>query len=155
MTDDRNRPATEGRDMVTAKHTPAPHRDAAKAMPQLLVIDDDATHRMVISRLAQALGYATTDAAAITEAAELIAARRFDCITLDLHMGAQNGSELFDIMSTRQPNVPVIVISSAGDKERWRVLRVATLYGVRVTEVPKPLDVGRLKAVFLELKDMA
>ena len=135
--------------------TAEPHGDTAKAAAQLLVIDDDPTHRIVIGRFAQTLGYATTDAATVAEAAELIAARRFDCITLDLHMGAQNGSELFDLMSTRQTNVPVIVVSSADDEERWEVLRVATLFGVRVSEVAKPLEIDKLLAAFRELDDMA
>jgi CheY-like chemotaxis protein len=129
-------------------------RSCAKQAPQLLVIDDDVTHRMVICRLAQKFGYATTDASTIAEASELISTRHFDCMTLDLHMGAQSGTELLEVMNRRQSNVPVIVISSADDEERWEVLRVATLYGIRVTEVPKPLKIGRLRDVLLEIKDV-
>jgi CheY-like chemotaxis protein len=159
MTADRNHSITKERDMDTVKQAQA-HNDTAgtslttNAVPQLLVIDDDPTHRVVISRLAQKLGYVTTDAGTVAEAAELIAGRQFDCITLDLHMGAQHGSDLFDVMSANQPDVPVIVVSSADDEERWNVLRVATLYGVRVTEVPKPLEVERLRAAFAEIGDM-
>ena len=54
-------------------------------------------------------------------------------------------------MNSKQSNVPVIVISSADDEERWDVLRIATLYGIRVTEVPKPLEVGRLRDVFMDI----
>jgi CheY-like chemotaxis protein len=128
---------------------------SAPTQPRLLVIDDDVTHRMVISRLAQKLGYATVEASTIDEAAELISTQHFDCMTLDLRMGAQYGTELFEIMNEKQANVPVIVISSADDDERWEVLRVATLYGIRVTEVPKPLEPARLRDVFMEIKDVA
>lgn len=121
----------------------------------LLVIDDDLTIRTLIVCLAQQLGYATTEAGTIQEASELILRQHFDCMTLDLHMGAQYGAALLDVMNSRQANVPVIVISSAEDEERWEVLRVATLYGIPVTEVPKPLDIGVLRDVFMELKDVA
>jgi CheY-like chemotaxis protein len=123
--------------------------------PRLLVIDDDATPRMVIVKLAQKLGYATSEASTIGEAAALIAAEKFDCMTLDLRMGGQYGTELFEPMSHLQADVPVIVVSSADDDERWDVLRLAALYGIRVTEVPKPLQIGRLRKVFEEIRDLA
>jgi len=127
---------------------------AREAAPQVLVIDDDPTHRTLIVRLAQKLGYGTVEAGTVVQAVDLITTRQFDCMTLDLNMGAQYGAELLGIMNSRQPNIPVIVISSAGDDERWDVLRTASLYGIRITEVPKPLDVGMLRDVFMELKDV-
>ncbi len=146
--------------MSFANPAPPPAIDAEppcafRPAPQLLVIDDDATHRIVIASLARKLGYATTEASTVAEAAELISTRHFDCMTLDLNMGAQNGRELLDVMNSRQANVPVIVVSSAGDEERWDVLSIASLYGIRVTEVAKPLEVGKLRDVFLEIKDVA
>ena len=127
---------------------------ATESAPQLLVIDDDVTHRTIIVCLAQKLGYATTEACTVADASELISTRHFDCMTLDLHMGTQYGAELLEVMNTNQFNVPVIVISSADDEERWEVLRLATLYGIRVTEVPKPVELGMLRDVFIELKDV-
>jgi CheY-like chemotaxis protein len=123
--------------------------------PRLLVIDDDTTPRMVIVKLAQKLGYATLEASTIGEAAALIATEKFDCITLDLRMGGQYGTELFEPLSHLQADVPVIVVSSADDDERWEVLRLAALYGIRITEVPKPLEIGRLRKVFEEVRDLA
>jgi two-component system chemotaxis response regulator CheY len=128
--------------------SPAPTR-------QMLVIDDDGTHRMVISLLARQLGYATTEASTVVEAAALIATRRFDCMTLDLRMGAQYGAELLEVMHEVQSDTPVIVISSVDEAERWEVLRLATLYGIPVTEMPKPLDLERLQDVFMEISDIA
>ena len=127
---------------------------ASAAVPQLLVIDDDPTHRMVIVRLAQKLGYATVESSTVLHAVDMITTRHFDCMTLDLHMGAQYGAELLSIMNSQQPNVPVVVISSAGNDERWEVLRTASLYGIRIAEVPKPLDVGMLRDVFMEIRDV-
>jgi CheY-like chemotaxis protein len=146
--------------MTTANPTPLPHDDTADPSfapmqaKQLLVIDDDATLRTVIGSLARKLGYVTTDASTIVEASELIATRQFDCMTLDLNMGGQSGTELLEAINSKQSNVAVIVISSADDEERWEVLRLATLYGIRVTEVPKPLAIGKLREVFKELKDV-
>jgi CheY-like chemotaxis protein len=116
------------------------------AQPRLLVIDDDATPRMVIAKLAQKLGYATWEASTIAEATAVIAR---------LRMGGRYGTELLETMSRQQPGVPVIVVSSADDDERWEVLRVASLYGIRVTEVPKPLEIPKLRAVFEEIRYLA
>jgi two-component system chemotaxis response regulator CheY len=133
----------------------ADRSSAAAQPPQLLVIDDDGTHRMLICLLARKLGYGTTEAGTIEEAAELIASRTFDCMTLDLRMGSQHGTELLEVMHEKQPTVPVIVVSSADDEERWEVLRLATLFGMRITEMPKPLDLNRLREVFIEISDLA
>jgi CheY-like chemotaxis protein len=139
--------------------TLSPSRDADcvvgdKTRPRILVIDDDTTPRMVIVKLAQRLGYATAEASTIAEAATLIRSDKFDCMTLDLRMGSQYGTELLETMSIAQADVPVIVISSADDDERWDVLRLAALYGIRVTEVPKPLEIGKLRRVFEEIRDL-
>lgn len=146
--------------MAIANDPPSPPDDnadlpGAQPAPRLLVIDDDVTHRTVISRLAQKLGYATTEVGTVPHASALISTEAFDCITLDLNMGGRNGSELLDVIHSKQANVPVIVVSSADNDERWEVLRIATLYGIRVTEVPKPLEIGKLRQVFLEIKDLA
>ena len=147
--------------MTSANCTPPARADEAdpscesQPAPRLLVIDDDATLRTVIVCLAQKLGYATTEVGTVADASELISTRHFDCMTLDLNLGAQYGTELLGTMNDRQPNVPVIVISSAGDEERWDVLSIAALHGIRVTEVPKPLDAAMLRDVFMELKDVA
>jgi PleD family two-component response regulator len=58
----------------------------------LLIVDDDATQRSVISRIAQRLGYETTMAVSFDEAAGLIADRPFDCITVDLSLGNATAS---------------------------------------------------------------
>ncbi|MDQ2080566.1 response regulator [Xanthobacteraceae bacterium Astr-EGSB] len=145
---------------MTFVATLSPSRDADcmvgdKTQPRILVIDDDTTPRMVIVKLAQRLGYATAEASTIAEAAALIRSDKFDCMTLDLRMGSQYGTELLETMSIAQADVPVIVISSADDDERWDVLRLAALYGIRVTEVPKPLEIGMLRKVFEEIRDLA
>ena len=160
MSDHRNPPEPKERDMILETDTPLAPGDAdtphsAAPERQVLVIDDDVTHRMVICRLAQHLGYAPTEAGTIAEAAQLMSVQHFDCMTLDLHMGAQSGTELLEVMNSKQSNVPLIVISGADDEERWEVLRVATLYGIRVTEVAKPLRASKLREVFVDIEAIA
>ena len=141
--------------MPVAPGDGAERSSATAQSPQLLVIDDDGTHRMLICLLARKLGYATTEAGTIEEAAALISNRHFDCMTLDLCLGTQYGTELLEVMHEKQPAVPVILVSSADDDERWEVLRLAMLYGMRITEMAKPLDLGRLRDVFIEISDVA
>ena len=120
--------------MTSARPMPLPQVDEAERSGsagqarQMLVIDDDGTHRMVISLLARQLGYVTTEASTVVEAAAFIATRRFDCMTLDLRMGAQYGAELLEVMHEVQSDTPVM---------------------------PKPLDLGKLHDVFMEINDIA
>ena len=120
---------------------------------QMPVAPGDGAERS--SATAQSPQYATTEAGTIEEAAALISTRHFDCMTLDLCLGTQYGTELLEVMHEKQPAVPVILVSSADDDERWEVLRLAMLYGMRITEMAKPLDLGRLRDVFIEISDVA
>ena len=119
---------------------------AAATAPRLLVIDDDNLHRMIICRVAAKAGYVAVAAATYEEAAKLAQEDRFDCITLDLSLGAHAGVELLRHFWVIGCKAPVIIISGADDTVCRETVRVAKSLKFDVVEsVPKPVDLSLLR----------
>ena len=119
---------------------------AAADAPRLLVIDDDNLHRMIICRVAAKAGYLPVQAGSYEEAAELAQYRKFDCITLDLSLGAHGGAELLRHFWVIGCKAPVIVISGADDSVCRETVRIAKSLKFELVEsVPKPVDLSLLR----------
>jgi len=119
---------------------------AATAAARLLVIDDDNLHRMIICRVAAKAGYVAVSAASYEEAAALAQENRFDCITLDLSLGAHAGVELLRHFWVIGCKAPVIIISGADDAVCRETVRVAKSLKFDVVEsIPKPVDLSLLR----------
>jgi len=56
-------------------------------LSEILVIDDANLHQSIVSKIATQTGFATTGASSVAEAAKLLRARTFDCITLRPSLG--------------------------------------------------------------------
>lgn len=93
--------------------------------PKVLLVDDDESMRFVLSRALMDLG---ADVEVLDDGAgvpELIAARHFDLVVIDLYMTGMNGFEV--LRRVRRPetgplaggptaaDVPVLVVSGEGD----------------------------------------
>jgi signal transduction histidine kinase len=127
----------------------APNSDISRPLietgaPRLLVVDDDAGNRDVFRRMLERQGYAVTVAASGPECLELLAARTFDVVLLDVIMPGLSG---FDVLSRiRQDpslgSVPVIVISALG--ESTAAIRCIAMGAEDY--LPKPFDQVLLKA---------
>src|SRR4051812_31931135 len=79
----------------------------------LLVIDDDPVHRVVIGKVAEKTGYRLTTADSIEDARAKIENQKFDCISLDLTLGGENGALLIATIAQHNPQALLIVISGA------------------------------------------
>lgn len=137
--------------------TPAGARASAAASDgilthRVLVIDDDTIHRMIIQKVATKSGYAVDQAATAQAASDCISAGRYDCILLDLKLGAQSGIELLTQMHEQKCSTPIIIISSAGESARAEVMRLARLYALKVSEMPKPVNLPALRKRLTELR---
>ena len=67
-------------------------KSASIAPLHLLVIEDDASTSLTISKIGQAAGFATWTATSLETANSQLRARRYDCITLDLQLGKESGA---------------------------------------------------------------
>ena len=82
----------------------------------ILIVDDEADIRMLITGILHDEGYATREAADSDSALEAIAARRPGLIILDIWLqnSRMDGLELLNAVKREHPTVPVVVISGHG-----------------------------------------
>jgi two-component system, OmpR family, response regulator len=83
-------------------------------MVHILVVDDEQEARTLLRRYLEVEGYEISEAANGAELRSLIEATRFDLITLDLHLGADDGLVLAREIRGKR-NIPIIMITGKGD----------------------------------------
>lgn len=121
------------------------------AKTSVLIVDDDASTRFVLTRALEGLDYRTRSVEDGIEVREIIAREHFDLLVIDLYMPGMNGFEL--LRQIRKPNpgllpvpktprdVPIIVIS--GEAEVESVANVKAL-GADL-HLAKPLDINQFE----------
>ena len=85
----------------------------------ILVVDDEAPMRKLLSSNLKASGYAVSTAADGAEALKLIEEHSFDLLLLDLNLPGPNGLQVLEAVR-RGGEVPVLVVSGRG-RERDKV----------------------------------
>jgi len=98
-------------------------------MKKILIIDDDPTIRIYLTRLLTDNGYETAVAVDAQEAMGLVNSESFDLITLDLDMPGEWGTRFFGKLAQdkQKKNIPVIVISGMSGNEYAIPRAVASL----------------------------
>ncbi|MGQ0810582.1 MAG: response regulator [Nitrospiraceae bacterium] len=79
---------------------------------RVLVVDDNADVRRVVSLLLQSAQYNVFEAGDGLEAVEEIKRRRYDAVLTDYHMPRMDGRQLLASCRTISPTTPVIFVSS-------------------------------------------
>jgi len=113
--------------------------------PALLVVDDNEDNRYTLSQRLKRLGYTNlTMAVNGREALDLLRARAFDLVLLDVMMPEMNGYEVLEQLQAdvRLRHVPVIMISAVGQVES--VIRCIELGAADY--LPKPFNPTLLRA---------
>jgi CheY-like chemotaxis protein len=86
----------------------------------LLVVDDSATTRMLISLTLKKEGvYRIVEVSNGREAVDKLAAEPVDCVLTDINMPHMNGLDLISYIRSqhREPRLPIIVITTQGEEE--------------------------------------
>lgn len=122
-----------------------------RAKTTVLVVDDDASTRFVLSRSLEGLGMRVVAADDGTEVPSMIARERFDLLVLDLYMPGMNGFEL--MRQIRRPaagllplpktpaDVPIVVVSGESDPDS--ISHVKSLGAA--LHLPKPIDLEQFE----------
>lgn len=101
--------------MSDLTHSPAPAA-AAEAIraprKKILLADDDAAIRQILLRLLTEEEYSVLTATNGAEALELADATRFDLALLDLNMPVKDGWQTFELLASKHPSLPVILITA-------------------------------------------
>lgn len=118
---------------------------------QLLVVDDDATHRALISLAAKHAGHAVTPAVSCAEAISQLQAAQFDCVTLDLMLEDGDGVAVLHAMAEAKFAGTVVVISGMDAARRTAARSYARSLGIELQSLPKPVDLAALRICLANL----
>ena len=123
-------------------------------MPNILIIDDDTVHRMILARMAKQTGYLVEQATTVEEAEAALAAHEFDCISLDLSLGDRGGIEVIERMGQQGNRTPLLIVSGADDSILRETLHRAAALGTPCWKCfRKPVDLSDLKTCLTGIKD--
>jgi DNA-binding response OmpR family regulator len=127
------------------------NKDGAK--PRLLVVEDDTLHRMMICRAAAVAGYAPAGAATYDEAAKFLRQGPFDCITLDLTLGARTGADVLRHLADIGSAARIIIVSGRDEDTCEENVALAKSLNLNILgSMQKPVDPAALRSWLEPLK---
>jgi two-component system cell cycle sensor histidine kinase/response regulator CckA len=142
----------EGPAEETAHATSAAPTPRSPAGEKLLIVDDEAPIRMLLSRAFTALGYVTSVAATTHDALQLIDREGLPALVIsDLWMPGSSGVDFLHHLRQRAPTLPLVLFSgdgealAAADAEQWQ----------HVALLQKPLRLDALAEVVAGLLQTA
>jgi two-component system sensor histidine kinase HydH len=80
-------------------------------MPKILLVDDEPSIRLTMSEFLRRAGYEVAAAADFSEACALTADGPVDAAVVDINLPGKSGIELLEELGSREPYVPVIMIT--------------------------------------------
>jgi signal transduction histidine kinase/CheY-like chemotaxis protein len=132
---------TESEDSPWLTLVPVPNK------PRILVVDDEAPVRELMSEILDFEGYETTLAENGSEALRLFEAGKFDAVFTDVGMPGMNGWELARAIRERDIDVPLAIITGWGESVSSDEQKAARVDWV----VTKPFNVGRVAEITAEI----
>jgi two-component system, sensor histidine kinase and response regulator len=118
-------------------------RVAPGARSNILVIDDEAAIREVVTRLLEQEGYGVAAAPDAENALAMIAQQHFDAVITDVRMPGGSGLDLLSELKRNNPNCVVVVMTGYADMDTV----LAALRADADDFVIKPVNVPALAAV--------
>lgn len=96
-------------------------------MSHIIVVDDEAPLRQIISSVLASRGHTVSEARSAREALEINETNRAELVITDLVMREMDGTELLRRLRSRSPSTAVIAMS--GDRHSTIYLNMARLLG--------------------------
>ena len=140
---------------ISSPSAPVKPDDSERRSLQLLIVDDDAIQRALISHAAKQAGHAVTLAQSCEGAIKQIQTARFDCVTLDLMLSDGDGIEVLKAMADAKFTGSVIVISGMNADRRIAARSYARSLGMELQSLPKPVDLAALRICLANLSKTA
>jgi CheY-like chemotaxis protein len=118
-------------------------------MLHILLIEDDAPIRGLLTRMLVAAGHQVTAAANGAEGLRLWREQAADLVLTDIQMPGINGIEVMQQLSSDTPKLPVIAVSGGARSRDLALLGTVGLLGA-VGLLQKPLTSAALQAAIAE-----
>ncbi len=110
---------------------------ATSVGPTVLIVDDDASLRLLCRVNLELEGYHVLEAPSVAAAEDAVATDPVDLFLLDVHIGADDGLALMRSLRAREHNAPVVLFTGSATLDP---ITVAEADGV----VPKPFRLEQL-----------
>jgi len=120
-------------------------RGTASQHKNVLVVDDDASLRLLYRVNLELDGHTVHEAATLAEARELLEQQAPDVLLLDVHLGADDGLDLLDEIESLDLPTRVVLLSGTDEIGHDLAGRVACVLG-------KPFDLERLAAAVADYR---
>jgi DNA-binding NtrC family response regulator len=117
---------------------------SASAVPTILIVDDDASLRLLCRVNLELDGYNVLEAPSVAAAEDALAVDVIDLFLLDVHIGADDGLALMRSLRDREHAAPVVLFTGSAQLDSATVREAD---GV----VPKPFQLEQLLDVVREL----
>ena len=114
---------------------------------RILVAEDNAVNRKLISKILERMGHSVTLASNGTEAVEFALATPFDCILMDVQMPEMDGLDATRLLRERGSSTPIYALTARAMDGDERICLDAGMNGYLV----KPLDLDRLRRALAEV----
>jgi two-component system chemotaxis response regulator CheY len=131
-------------------HAAASKRDNRHSL-HVLIVDDDAMQRTLISHAAKQAGHSITPAPSCAEAIRQIQTTGFDCVTLDLMLEDGDGTEVLKALASAKFAGSVVLISGMNAARRIAARSHARSLGIELQSLPKPVDLAALRICLANL----
>jgi FixJ family two-component response regulator len=118
----------------------------ASVRPLVVVVDDEESVRRALARMLSASGFDVEVYASGQEFLNSLAARRPDCVVLDLQMPDLTGRDVQRQLTAAHIRLPIIVVTAHDQPE----LREQCLADGAVAYLPKPLQRQRLVSLIAD-----
>jgi FixJ family two-component response regulator len=115
-------------------------KDNVSREPLVAIIDDDKPFRTALVESLDSLGYSARGFASAEEFIARVGASSWDCVITDIHMPGMSGFDLKELLASRAPLVPVIMITARAGPE----LEAKAKAGGAVCLLRKPFDSSAL-----------
>ena len=88
-------------------------------MPQILIVDDVATIRQIVTAVMQSVGYKVVEAASGEEALKLAEAQRVHLVLVDMNLPGMNGLDLVSRLRALKAYraTPIVMLTKGGKPE--------------------------------------
>jgi len=116
----------------------------------VLVVDDSADQRALVTRMLERAGFACVTAEDGRRARECLDRQHVDAVVTDVFMPDEDGLEFLRHVGQTHPEMPVIVVSGSGPHNPIDYLDIASKFGATAT-LEKPFTPSQLTEVLRTL----
>jgi DNA-binding NtrC family response regulator len=115
------------------------------AAPRILVVDDEPSIRLLCRVNLELEGHEVFEADSLASARETVEAEDIDVVLLDVHLHGERSDPLISECHSRQPPIPVVIVSGSADVKQLALLAHADAI------LPKPFELDELLATVWDL----